>query len=398
MNKNEIIGLDKDYIAQFYGRMNLAPVGGKNATVIDADGAEYIDFTSGIGVNSLGVCDDKWVAAVVSQLGKIQHLSNYYYSEQTGLLAKKLVEASGMKRAFFCNSGAEANEGAIKVARKYSYDKYGEGRNVIICLTNSFHGRTLTTLAATGQDVFHQFFFPFTEGFVFVPINDIDALNDAVNPRVCAIMCEPVQGESGVNPLTVEYANALKDICEKNDLLLIFDEVQTGIGRTGEVFAFQGLGVTPDVCSLAKGLGGGLPIGAVILGEKCESTFGASHHGTTFGGNPVVAAGANEVMNRVCDKAFLASVREKGDYIRSKVAQWGFDSVIDVRGKGLMVGVQVTVSHKDVAKKCLENGLMILTAGKDVVRMLPPLTITYAEIDRGLEILKKSLGEVSATV
>ena len=206
MNKNEIIGLDKDYIAQFYGRMNLAPVGGKNATVIDADGKEYIDFTSGIGVNSLGVCDEGWVSAVTAQLGKIQHMSNYYYSEQTGLLAEKLVKSSGMKRAFFCNSGAEANEGAIKVARKYSYDKYGEGRNVIICLTNSFHGRTLTTLAATGQDVFHQFFFPFTEGFVFVPINDAEALTDAVNPKVCAIMCEPVQGESGVNPLTDEYA------------------------------------------------------------------------------------------------------------------------------------------------------------------------------------------------
>ena len=396
MNKNEIIGLDKDYIAQFYGRMNLAPVGGKNATVIDADGSEYVDFTSGIGVNSLGICDENWVAAVTSQLGKIQHLSNYYYSEQTGLLAEKLVKASGMKRAFFCNSGAEANEGAIKVARKYSYDKYGEGRNVIICLTNSFHGRTLTTLAATGQDVFHQFFFPFTEGFVFVPINDIEALKDAVNPKICAIMCEPVQGESGVNPLTVDYANALKNICEANDLLLIFDEVQTGIGRTGEVFAFQGLGITPDVCTLAKGLGGGLPVGAVILGEKCESTFGASHHGTTFGGNPVVAAGANEVMKRVTAPDFLASVREKGDYIRKTVSEWGYKTVTDVRGKGLMVGVQVTVSHKEVAKKCLENGLMILTAGKDVVRMLPPLTISYDEINKGLEILKKVLAEFEA--
>ena len=396
MNKNEIIGLDKDYIAQFYGRMNLAPVGGKNATVIDADGSENVDFTSGIGVNSLGICDENWVAAVTSQLGKIQHLSNYYYSEQTGLLAEKLVKASGMKRAFFCNSGAEANEGAIKVARKYSYDKYGEGRNVIICLTNSFHGRTLTTLAATGQDVFHQFFFPFTEGFVFVPINDIEALKDAVNPKICAIMCEPVQGESGVNPLTVDYANALKNICEENDLLLIFDEVQTGIGRTGEVFAFQGLGITPDVCTLAKGLGGGLPVGAVILGEKCESTFGASHHGTTFGGNPVVAAGANEVMKRVTAPDFLASVREKGDYIRKTVSEWEYKTVTDVRGKGLMVGVQVTVSHKEVAKKCLENGLMILTAGKDVVRMLPPLTITYEEINKGLEILKKVLAEFEA--
>ena len=393
MNKNEIIGLDKDYIAQFYGRMELAPVCGKNATVVDADGKEYVDLTSGIGVNSLGVCDEGWTKAVIAQLGKIQHMSNYYYSEQTGLLAEKLVKSSGMKRAFFCNSGAEANEGAIKIARKYSFDKYGEGRNRIICLTNSFHGRTLTTLAATGQDVFHQFFFPFTEGFDFVAINDVQALKDAVNPRVCAIMCEPVQGESGVNPLTVEYANALKQICEENDLLLIFDEVQTGIGRTGEVFAFQGLGVTPDVCSLAKGLGGGLPIGAVILGEKCENTFAPGQHGTTFGGNPVVAAGANEVMKRVSDPAFLASVREKGEYIRKTGAGWGFKCVTDVRGKGLMIGVQVTCGHKDVAKACLANGLMILTAGKDVVRMLPPLTITYEEIDRAMAILKTVLAE-----
>ncbi|MBR2460554.1 MAG: aspartate aminotransferase family protein [Clostridia bacterium] len=387
MDKESIVKLDKDYIAQFYGRMELAPISGKNATVVNADGREYVDFTSGIGVNSLGIADEGWINAVTDQLKKIQHISNYYYSEQTGLLAEKLVKASGMKRAFFCNSGAEANEGAIKTARKYSFDKYGEGRNRIICLTNSFHGRTLTTLAATGQDVFHQFFFPFTEGFDFVPINDIEALNNAINSSVCAIMCEPIQGESGVNPLSPEYAKEIKKLCSENDLLLIFDEVQTGIGRTGRMFAFQHLDVTPDICSLAKGLGGGLPVGAVLLGERCECTLAPGQHGTTFGGNPAVAAGANAVMERVAEPEFLKSVLDKGEYIRAAVSSWGLDTVVEVRGAGLMVGVQVRCSHKEVAKKCLENGLMILTAGKDVVRMLPPLTINYDEIDRGLEIL-----------
>lgn len=391
MNKNDIKRLDSDYIAQFYSRMDLAPVSGKNATVMDADGGEYIDLTAGIGVNSLGIADDGWIEAVTAQLKKIQHISNYYYSEPTGRLAKKLVELSGLKRAFFCNSGAEANEGAIKVARKYSYDKYGEGRNRIISLKNSFHGRTLTTLAATGQDVFHQFFFPFTEGFDFVPINDIDALKNAVNDNVCAVICEPIQGESGVNPISEEYARCLADICEKRDILLICDEVQTGIARTGEVFAYQRLGLLPDICTLAKGLGGGLPIGAVLLGEKCENVFSAGQHGTTFGGNPSVAAGACAVLDRVCTPQFLASVREKGEYIRRSVKEWGLGVVKDVRGAGLMIGIEVSCGHKAVAKKCLENGVMVLTAGNDVVRLLPPLTISYPELECALEILKKTL-------
>lgn len=391
MNKNEIKQLDHDNIAQFYGRMDLAPVGGKNATVIDADGGEYIDLTSGIGVNSLGVSDGEWVSAVTDQLNKIQHISNYYYSEPTGKLAKKLIELSAMKKTFFCNSGAEANEGAIKAARKYSYDKYGEGRSEIVCLKNSFHGRTLTTLSATGQDVFHQFFFPFTDGFRFVPINDADALTSAVDKTVCAVMCEPIQGESGVNELDKEFVSLLAEICKQNDILLIFDEVQTGIARTGEVFCYERLGVKPDICTLAKGLGGGLPIGAVLLGEKCENVFSAGQHGTTFGGNPVVAAGACVVLDRVSKPEFLSNVREKGEYIRNTVSGWKLPVVEDVRGAGLMIGVQVACSHKEVAKRCLENGLMILTAGSNVVRMLPPLTITYEEIDKGLAVLKAVL-------
>ena len=394
MTRSEIIKLDKENIAQFYGRLELAPISGKNATVTDADGAEYVDFTSGIGVNSLGICDGEWVQAVIGQLGKIQHISNYYYSEQTGALAEKLVRASGMKKAFFCNSGAEANEGAIKVARKYSFDKYGEGRSRIICLSNSFHGRTVTTLAATGQDVFHQYFFPFTEGFDFVPLNDCEALTAALTDETCAIMCEPIQGESGVNPVTEKFAALLESIRSEKDILIIFDEVQTGIGRTGKTFAFEWLGVTPDIMSLAKGLGGGLPIGCVMLGERCESTLAAGQHGTTFGGNPVVAAGGNAVMDRILSEGFLEEVCQKGEYIRNTVREWALPCVTDVRGKGLMIGVQVTCSHKEVAKKCLENGLMILTAGKDVVRMLPPLTISYEEIDKGLVILKAVLSQM----
>ena len=391
MNSNEIIGLDKEYIAATYGRLNLVPDHGKNATLVDKDGREYIDFTSGIGVNSLGIAPTEWAEAVYSQLCKIQHISNYYYSEPSSALAKKIADASGMKKVIFQNSGAEANEAAIKVARKYSYDKYGEGRSKIITLVNSFHGRTVTTLSATGQDVFHKYFFPFTEGFAYVPAGDLEALNKELDNTVCAIMCEVVQGEGGVNILDGDYIKKLREICDNNDILLIFDEVQTGIARTGKIFAFQNYEATPDVMTLAKGLGGGLPIGACVLGEKTEAVLGAGDHGTTFGGNPAVCAGANVVMDKACSPDFIKEVNEKGEYIKSTVKSWGVPCVTDVRGLGLMIGIEVSISHKDTVKKCLENGLMMLTAGKNVLRMLPPLTISYEEIDTGLKILKKIL-------
>ena len=391
MNSNEIIGLDKEYIAATYGRLNLVPDHGKNATLVDTDGKEYIDFTSGIGVNSLGIAPDEWAKAVYSQLCKIQHISNYYYSEPSSALAKKIVDTSGMKKVIFQNSGAEANEAAIKVARKYSFDKYGEGRAKIITLVNSFHGRTVTTLSATGQDVFHKYFFPFTEGFAYVKAGDLEALKNELDNTVCAIMCEVVQGEGGVNILDSDYIKNLREICTNNDILLIFDEVQTGIARTGKIFAFQNYEVIPDVMTLAKGLGGGLPIGACVLGEKVEAVLGAGDHGTTFGGNPAVCAGANVVMDKVCSPDFIKEVNEKGEYIKNTVKSWGAPCVTDVRGLGLMIGIEVSISHKDTVKKCLENGLMMLTAGKNVLRMLPPLTITYDEINKGLEILKKIL-------
>ncbi|MBQ8248630.1 MAG: aspartate aminotransferase family protein [Clostridia bacterium] len=391
MNTNEIMALDHENIMQTYGRLHIAPVSGKNATMVDADGKTYIDFTSGIGVNSLGWCDDGWTKAVETQLHNLQHMCNYFYSESAGKLAEQLVKLSGLKRVFFGNSGAEANEGAIKLARKYSLDKYGKGRATIITLQNSFHGRTVTTLAATGQDVFHQYFYPFTEGFKYVPANDIDAMREAMTEDVCAVFAEPIQGEGGVNLLDENYAKELRKLCDERDVLLVFDEVQTGIGRTGKMFGFEHFGIKPDIMTLAKGLGGGLPIGAFIAGEKCEETLGAGLHGSTFGANPVVTAGALEVISRVSAPEFLAEVTKKGQYIIDSVMAKSPTKVKSVRGRGMMIGFVVEGSTKDYLHACADSGLLVLTAGKDVIRLLPPLTISYDEIDKGVEILASVL-------
>jgi len=391
MNFTEIKALDNANIMQTYGRLDIAPMTGTNATMVDADGKTYIDFTSGIGVNCLGWCDAGWIAAVTAQLHKIQHFSNYYYCESASVLAEKLVSLSGLKRVFFGNSGAEANEGAIKLARKYSFDKYGEGRATVITLENSFHGRTVTTLAATGQDVFHQYFFPFTEGFKYAPANDLDAVKAAITPDVCAIMAEPIQGEGGVNMLDVEFVKALRALCDERDLLLIFDEVQTGVGRTGSFFGFEAFGVKPDIVTLAKGLGGGLPIGAFIAGEKVESTLGGGMHGSTFGANPVVTAGAVEVVSRVSDPAFLAEVNRKGEALIAAVMAQNPSKVKSVRGRGLMIGFAVEGNPKDYLHDCADAGLLVLTAGKDVIRLLPPLTISDEEIAAGAAILARVL-------
>ncbi len=391
MNTKEIIALDRESIMQTYGRLEIAPVEGKNATMRDADGKTYIDFTSGIGVNCLGFSDVGWVSAVTEQLGKIQHYSNYFFCESAGKLAKMLTERSGLCRVFFGNSGAEANEGAIKLARKYSFDKYGEGRATIITLEQSFHGRTVTTLAATGQDVFHQYFYPFTEGFKYVAAGDIAALEAAMTEDVCAVFAEPIQGEGGVNVLEADYIKAVRELCDKRDVLLVFDEVQTGIGRCGKLFGHEYFGVKPDILTLAKGLGGGLPIGAFIAGEKCENTLTAGMHGSTFGANPVVTAGALEVVSRVSDEKFLAEVNKKGEYLISRVLESKPSKVKSVRGRGLMIGFVVEGNPKDILHTCADMGLLVLTAGKDVIRLLPPLTITYEEIDKGAEILASAL-------
>ena len=382
--------LDQQYIMHTYGRYDVALARGKGATAYDEDGKKYIDVSSGIGVNSLGYCDEGWVNAVTKQAATIQHMSNYFYSAQAGALAEKLCTLTGMSKICFGNSGAEANECAIKIARKYSFDKYGAGRNEIVTLRNSFHGRTVTTLSATGQDVFHNFFFPFTEGFSFVEAGDIDLLKNTVTDKTCAVMLELIQGEGGVNILDKDYVQALVRFCNERDIVVIVDEVQTGVGRTGRLFAFQNYGILPDLATVAKGLGGGLPIGVCMCGEKLRDVMTPSTHGSTFGANPVVCAGANYVIDTVADEDFLAAVREKGDYLEQKLRE--LPAVKGVRRMGLMVGIEIDGDAHDVAVKCVENGLLIITA-KDVLRMLPPLVITKEEIDEAVGILKTTLEE-----
>lgn len=381
--------LDNTYVAHTYGRFPVAIKQGSGAVCTDSSGKQYLDFTAGIGVNSLGFCSPQWVEAVSKQAATLNHTSNLYYTEPGIVLAQKLCEKSGMKRVFFSNSGAEANEGAIKAARKYSFDAYGEGRYEIISLHNSFHGRTITTLAATGQAVFHTKFNPFTEGFVFAEANNIESVKALVSEKTCAVMLECIQGEGGVVPLEKEFVQTVAALCQEKDLLLIIDEVQTGLGRTGSFFSYQQFGVQPDIVSAAKGLGGGLPIGAVLFGEKTMDTMDAGTHGSTFGANPIVCAGANVVVDSL-DDDFLSGVKEKSAFIFEKVAK--FPHVQSVTGLGLMIGVSFDdgITGKQVVDKCLENGVLFLTA-KTKLRMLPPLTITKDEIEQGLSVLETVL-------
>ena len=387
---NEIKQLDSDYIAQTYGRFNLALSHGKGCQVWDFEGNEYLDFTSGIGVNSLGWADEDWLNAVVHQASSLAHTSNLFFTEPSSRLAKKLAEASGLKRVFFANSGAEANEGAIKTARKYSHDKYGKDRATVLTLVNSFHGRTISTLSATGQEVFHQHFFPFTKGFDHTPANELRALETRLGQKdVCAIILEVVQGEGGVCSLDHEYLQGVQALCHQYDVLLIIDEVQTGIGRTGTMFAYQQFGLTPDIITLAKGLGGGLPIGAFVLGEKVQDTLGKSDHGSTFGANPVSCAGANAVLAKI-DDAFLAEVKRKGEKLQKALA--ALPKVKSVSGLGLMIGVKFEEGTKaaDIVAKCIEKVVLFLTA-KTKLRLLPPLIINDEQIEKGIALLKEVL-------
>lgn len=387
---NEIKQLDSDYIAQTYGRFNLALSHGKGCQVWDFEGNEYLDFTSGIGVNSLGWADENWLKAVVHQASSLAHTSNLFFTEPSSRLAKKLAEVSGLKRVFFANSGAEANEGAIKTARKYSHDKYGKDRATVLTLVNSFHGRTISTLSATGQEVFHQHFFPFTKGFDHTPANELRALETRLGQKdVCAIILEVVQGEGGVCSLDHEYLQGVQALCHQYDVLLIIDEVQTGIGRTGTMFAYQQFGLTPDIITLAKGLGGGLPIGAFILGEKVQDTLGKSDHGSTFGANPVSCAGANAVLAKI-DDAFLAEIKRKGEKLQKALA--ALPKVKSVSGLGLMIGVEFEEGTKaaDIVAKCIEKGVLFLTA-KTKLRLLPPLIINDEQIEKGIALLKEVL-------
>ncbi len=391
MTGAELIKTEKECIMQTYGRYPAVMDHGKGACVYDKEGKKYIDFSSGIGVCSLGYGYEPWISAVSQQAGRLQHISNLYYTEPCIKVADVLTQRTGMKNVFFCNSGAEANEGMIKLARKYSFDKYGEGRSTIITLNKSFHGRTVTTLKATGQEQFHNYFFPFTEGFCYADAGDMESLNAAYGPDVCAVMIELIQGEGGVYTLDRDYVSELARFCSQRDVLLLIDEVQTGLGRTGSLFAFQQYGITPDIVSFAKGIAGGLPMGGFMAGAKCSETLTAGTHGSTFGGNPVCCAGALAVLETLTD-GFLADVAHKGEYIKYTIDGWGLPCVCSVRGMGLMIGVQIKdAAPGDAVRAMADNGLLALTAGQDVIRLLPPLVINKTETDEGLSIMKAVL-------
>ena len=368
-----------------YGRYDLVLDSGSGRQAVDENGKKYIDFGSGIGTNSLGYCNENWVRAICDQAHKIQHTSNYYYTKVQADFAKALCETAGYTDMFFGNSGAEANECAIKIARKYSFDKYGKGRSNIITLVNSFHGRTLCTLSATGQDVFHNYFFPFVEGFVNVEANNIEDLRSKLDDTVCAIMFEYIQGEGGVMALQQEFVDEIYRLCAEKDVLTIADEVQTGVGRTGKFLAGDNFGKKADLTTLAKGLAGGVPIGVCLSGEKCAKVLTAGTHGSTFGGNPISCAGGLAVLETVNKPGFLDEVARKGAYIREKLLT--SPEVASVSGMGLMIGIELKNKKAgDVVKAALDKGLLLLTA-KTKIRLLPPLPITYEEIDKGLEIL-----------
>lgn len=388
MTFEQVKSQDQAYILHTYGRVDAALVKGRNARAWDVDGKEYIDFTAGIGVNALGYCDPEWSAAVAGQAGKIQHMCNYYYCPENTALAQELSQASGMAKAFFCNSGAEANECAVKIARKYG-EKRGAYR--IVTLENSFHGRTLTTLAATGQEGFHREFLPLTEGFLYAQAGDLAGIQALLDGSVCAVMLEMVQGEGGVIPMDEGFVQGLAQLCREKDVLLLIDEVQTGIGRTGRFFAYQGYGVQPDVVTCAKGIAGGLPMGACLVSERLGDILQPGQNGSTFGGNPIASAAARVVVRRVSEPDFLQSVAEKGAYFREKLE--AMPQVEYVRGRGLMLGVKL--KEKDahgVLVQCAKAGLLILTA-KELVRFLPPLTITQEDIDQGLAIFQHVLAQ-----
>ena len=399
MNSEEVKRLEDAYTANTYARYGIAIAEGKGVRAMDPEGREYIDFTSGIGVNSLGFCDPGWVAAVQAQAGTVQHVSNLYYSEPCARAAEKLIRLTGMSSVFFSNSGAEANEGAIKAARKYSYMNYGQDkgdgfdRYRIVTLAGSFHGRTMATITATGQESFHRYFTPFLQGFDYAEPNDVASLHETVTDSTCAIMVEFVQGEGGVNELEAGFVDEIVKLCGSRDILLIADEVQTGIGRTGRFMAYEHFGVAPDIVTVAKGIGGGLPAGGVIFGEKAKDALGPGDHGSTYGGNPVVCAGMDYVLSKFMDGgAFLAQIAEKGEYFREKLL--AIPGVTGVSGLGLMIGVDIGDREaKAVAAEAAKRGLLVLTA-KNRVRLLPPLIASQPDIDEGLRILADSIAAI----
>ena len=392
MNSNEkTIEKFNKHVVHSYGRYPMAMNKGKGRRCCDENGKEYIDFGSGIGTNSLGYCDEKWADAVCSQVRTLQHNSNYYYTQVQADFAQELCETAGYDSVFFGNSGAEANECAIKTARKYSFDKYGRGRHNIITLVNSFHGRTITTLAATGQEVFHNYFFPFPEGFRYVKANDKDDLREKLDDTVCAVMIEYIQGEGGVNVLDQDFVDEIYSLCAEKDVLVIADEIQSGVGRTGKFLAGEHFGKKADITTLAKGIAGGIPMGACLMSEKVSGVLTPGTHGSTFGGNPIACAGGLAVLSRLSTEGFLDEVTAKADFIKKELSQCS--EVASVSGIGLMIGIELkTKKAGEVTAEALKRGLLVLTA-KEKVRLLPPLTITYDELKSGLKILIDILEE-----
>lgn len=381
---------ESKYLMHTYNRFNIEIESGEGCYLKDTNGKEYLDLTSGIGVNCLGHNHPVLVEAIQKQVATLMECSNLYYSKPMVDAAKKLVEYTGLSKVFFSNSGAEANEGMIKLARKYSYDKYGVGRDVIITLKQSFHGRTITTLKATGQDKFHQYYFPFTEGFDYATANDIEDLKKVANEKTCAVMVELIQGESGVVPLDKEYVKAVEEFCHSKDILFLVDEVQTGIGHTGTLFCFEQYNVLPDIVTTAKALGGGVPIGAVITGAKCKDTFGPGDHGSTFGGNPLSCKAADTVLSIVTEPDFLNHVKVVGAALKTGIENIHSDKIKEVRGIGLMLGIVVDPDKRaDYVQAMMDKGLLTLTAGKDAIRLLPPLTLSLKEVDEALSIMKE---------
>lgn len=381
--------LDKKYVANTYARFDIEPVSGRGSRVFDECGKEYIDLSTGIAVNTFGYCDEEWIKAVTEQMNKFQHTSNLYYSAPCARLAELLCKRTGAKKVFFGNSGAEANECAIKVARKWAQDTKGEGDYYIITLKNSFHGRTVTTLKATGQDVFHKDFGPFPEGFVYAESDSVDSVRELCEKYpCCAVLMEPVQGEGGVVPLSVEFVKGVKMLCDEFGMLLMVDEVQTGNGRTGTLYAYEQFGITPDVVTTAKGLGGGLPIGACMLFERVENTLGAGSHGSTFGGNPIAAAGALNIISRI-DENLLAGVRERSEYIFSALE--GKKGIKSVTGLGLMIGIETERDSSLVLAECIERGILPIKA-KSKIRLLPALNIPMDDLKRAVEIIAECAG------
>ena len=374
-----------------YSYLPVNLIKGDGVYLIDDNNKKYLDFTSGIGVNSLGYNNSKWVDAIINSASTLQHISNIFLNQTTLKLAEKLIEISDFNKVFFCNSGAEANEGAIKLARKYSFDKYGLNRNKILTLKKSFHGRTLAALTATGQDKFHNYYFPFPDGFDYFDPNDINDLYNKLDSNVCAIMMEAIQGEGGVNTLNSTFVKEVYKICKEKDIILIFDEVQCGIARTGKLFGYEHFNVKPDIVTVAKGLGAGLPIGGFLCNENLSETFNYGDHGTTFGGNPVVCSGALVVLDELCNKDSFENIESKGNYLMKLLKNIDSPLIKDVRGMGLMIGIELGVSPSDIQKKALDKGLLVLTAGKDVVRLLPPLVISEKEIEEGVKILEDIL-------